>query len=313
MGWTFTHALDPFEAAAGPFLRQRPVENSVPRTVCGTLRRRGLDTYGSEPPLFGWWRPDGGGEVAAAFLRTSPYPPFLTRGTPQSSRELAAELSARPVPVPAALPAVEPPAVRTAAPADPAATRTGPITGVRGDSEAARAFAEAWRDRTGAVLHTDRELRIYRLGALAPRPVPPGRARVAGAADRELLLRWQERFAEDIGEPSPGGTRAVDDALAYGGRTLWEVDGIPVAMAGSTAPEDGAVRIVAVYTPDELRGRGYAGAVTTAVSRAALRSGARDVLLAADLANPISSGLYQRLGYVPVRDHVSISFAGPLS
>jgi predicted GNAT family acetyltransferase len=286
MGWIFTHELDLFEAEAGPFLARRPVQNSVPRPVCGTLRRRGLDVYGGAPPEFGWWRPDGGGEVAAAFVRTPPYPPLLTPGTPRSARELAVELAAR---------------------------TAGRLPGVRGDSEAAHAFAESWRDRTGAVPHTDRELRMYRLGTLVPRPVPPGRARVAGLADRDLLLRWQERFAEDVGEPTPSGARSVDDALAYGGRTLWEVDGEPVAMAGSTAPEDGAIRIVGVYTPDELRGRGYAGAVTAAVSRAALESGARDVMLGADRANPISTGLYQRLGYVPVCDHASISFAGPLS
>ncbi|MDX6356250.1 MAG: hypothetical protein QOF98_3153 [Streptomyces sp.] len=290
MGWIFTHEPALFEAAAGPFLARRPVENSVPRTVCGVLRRRGLDAYGSEPPEFGWWRPAGGGEVAAAFVRTPPHPPLLTRGTTRSARELAVELAAR---------------------------TAGRLPGVRGDSEAAHTFAESWRDRTGAVLSTHRELRVYRLGTLVPRPVPPGRARVAGPADRDLLLRWQERFAEDVGEPTSSAARtvarAVDDALAYGGRTLWEVDGEPVAMAGATAPEDGAIRVVAVYTPDELRGRGYAGAVTAAVSRAAVESGAREVLLSADLANPISTGLYQRLGYLPVRDHVSISFAGPLS
>jgi predicted GNAT family acetyltransferase len=286
MVWILTHELDRFEAEAGPFLARRPVENSVLRTVCGVLRRRGLDAYTSEPPEFGWWRPAGGGEVAAAFLRTPPYPPLLSCGTPESSRELADELAAR---------------------------TAGRLPQVRGDGEAVRAFADAWRDRTGAEPTVERELRTYRLGTLVPRPVPPGRARVAGLADRDLLLRWQERFAEDVGEPARPGTRAVDDALSYGGRTLWEVDGRPVAMAGSTPPEDGAVRIVAVYTPKEQRGRGYAGAVTSAVSQAALDAGARDVLLVSDLANPISTGLYQRLGYLPVRDHVSISFAGPLS
>src|SRR5882757_6936935 len=110
MGWTFTHELDLFEAAAGPFLARRPVENSVPRTVCGTLRRRGLDVYGSAPP-------DGGGEVAAAFVRTPPYPPLLTPGTPRSARELAGELAAR---------------------------TAGRLPGVRGDREAADAFAEVW-------------------------------------------------------------------------------------------------------------------------------------------------------------------------
>lgn len=200
---------------------------------------------------------------------------------------------------------------------DLAAVLDGPLPGVRGDVAPARAFAEAWRDRTGAPVTVEREMRLYRLGELTAKvPGPPGAARVAGPADRELLLRWQQEFAEDVGEPPIGGERAVDDALAHGGRTLWETGGEPVAMAGVTPPESGAVRVVAVYTPAAHRGRGYAGAVTAAVSRAALATGPAgaatvDVLLFADLANPVSNGLYQRLGYEPVRDHVSLFFAGP--
>jgi predicted GNAT family acetyltransferase len=63
-----------------------------------------------------------------------------------------------------------------------------------------------------------------------------------------------------------------------------------------------------VYTPSDLRGRGYAGAVTAAVSRAALDAGAGEVLLFTDLANPTSNALYQRIGYVPVSDRVSLDF-----
>lgn len=222
-------------------------------------------------------RGPGGSRLPA---HTAP-PPLLTRGTPEAARSLAAGLSP-------------------------------PLPGVRGDSEAAWTFAEAWRDRTGAAVRAERALRVYRLGALTPRlPGPPGRPRTAGPADRELLLTWQREFAEELGEPNHPGERLVDDALAYGGRLLWEVDGAPVAMAGSTAPADGAIRVVDVYTPKGLRGRGYAGAATAAVSRAALDAGAGDVILFADLANPVSTGLYQRLGYVPVRDHVTLSFTDP--
>ncbi|MCL2729993.1 MAG: GNAT family N-acetyltransferase, partial [Actinomycetia bacterium] len=91
--------------------------------------------------------------------------------------------------------------------------------------------------------------------------------------------------------------------------TLWELpDGQPVAMAGSTVPAAGAVRVVAVYTPQALRGRGYAGAVVAAVSRAALDAGASDVLLVTDLANPVSNALYEKLGYRPVRDALELDF-----
>jgi GNAT superfamily N-acetyltransferase len=70
----------------------------------------------------------------------------------------------------------------------------------------------------------------------------------------------------------------------------------------------GMVRVGPVYTPPELRGRGYAGAVTATVSHVALDAGVTDVLLYTDLANPTSNALYQRIGYRPVEDRVMLSF-----
>jgi predicted GNAT family acetyltransferase len=83
-------------------------------------------------------------------------------------------------------------------------------------------------------------------------------------------------------------------------------------MAGHTPPAEGSARIVAVYTPERHRGRGYAGAVTAAATRAAQRAGAREVVLFTDLANPVSNGLYRKLGYVGLRDYVELEFTAPI-
>jgi predicted GNAT family acetyltransferase len=104
--------------------------------------------------------------------------------------------------------------------------------------------------------------------------------------------------------------RVVDDRIGYGGLTLWRVDGEPVSMAGATRPIDGTVRVAPVYTPAHLRGRGYAGAATAAVSRQALDAGASEVLLFTDLANPTSNALYQRIGFRGVEDRLVVHFRG---
>ena len=117
-----------------------------------------------------------------------------------------------------------------------------------------------------------------------------------------------QAFHDDIGEDFGDVEGMVDDKLSYGGLTLWEVDGSPVSMAGASRLEAGMFRAMAVYTPPELRGRGYAGAVTTAVSQAALDAGAADVVLFTDLANPTSNALYQRLGYRPIEDRTVVEF-----
>lgn len=72
-------------------------------------------------------------------------------------------------------------------------------------------------------------------------------------------------------------------------------------------PDPGDPRLYA----GPLRGHGYAGAATAEVSRAALAAGATEVLLFADLANPTSNGLYQRIGYRPVAGFARYDFSAP--
>jgi predicted GNAT family acetyltransferase len=122
---------------------------------------------------------------------------------------------------------------------------------------------------------------------------------MAGPADRALLAEWFATFAGDVGDVMPDPARVVDRRLENGGLLLWEVDGVPVSLAGITRPVAGVARVAPVYTPAALRGRGYAAAVTAEISRRALEEGLA-VVLFTDVANPTSNALYQRLGYRPV-------------
>lgn len=276
MSWQLTGDVEEFADAAGDFLRSRPVEHTVPLTLVGTLRRHGLNAYGSEAPIFGWYRaPDG--TVAGACLQTPPFPLLVTAAPDLVG--LAGALAGRRLP------------------------------GVNAVAADVDDFAAAWQRRSGATPVPGRRSRLYRLDSLTPpSPGPPGAPRVAGPADRELLISWMTAFHGEIGESAREVVDSVDEKLPYGGLTLWEVDGQPVSMAGASRPEAGMIRVMAVYTPRELRGRGYAGAVTTVVSRAALDAGAVDVVLFTDLANATSNALYQRLGYRPVEDRAVVEF-----
>jgi GNAT superfamily N-acetyltransferase len=184
--------------------------------------------------------------------------------------------------------------------ADPGAT------GANLPEQAEAAFRAAWADVTGGGTRVRRRSRLFRLGQLVPpSPFPPGAARLAGAADFDLLIGWTAAFAAEAridGDPA----RDITDKLSYRDISLWEQAGRPVAMAALSRSVAGVVRVVLVYTPAEQRGRGYGGAVTAAVSQRALESGAREVVLYTDLANPTSNALYQRLGYRPVGDRVEL-------
>jgi predicted GNAT family acetyltransferase len=280
MAWTLTGSLDDYVAAAGDFLRSRPVHNTIQLTALQSLRARGALVFGDVEPLFGWWR-SAAAEVTAALLHTPPYPVLLTALPERSADPLAEALAAWGRQLP----------------------------GVNAQQGDAAAFAAAWSRLTGSAGKEFRRSRLFRLEQLrSPGPLPRGAARVAAAADRDLLESWIGSFAQeldDIGGPSRG---TVDDRLSHGGLTLWEADGVAVSLAGVNRPAAGVVRVGPVYTPPDHRGHGYAGAVTAAVSQAALDAGASHVVLFTDLANPASNSLYRRLGYRPVEDRVVLRF-----
>jgi predicted GNAT family acetyltransferase len=281
MTWFLTDDLDDFASAAGAFLRARPAENTLLLTITESLKIRGRRAFGDGDPQFGWWRSDGA--VGAALLQTPPHPMLLTASSPEAVASLAQTLAAE----------------------------HRPLSGINAARSVAEAFSAQWRQLTGASAEVSRRSRLYALGGLVPpEPVVAGQARVAEPSDRDLLVAWLGAFGEEVGEPSDNVSDVVDDRIGYGGLTLWEVYGVPVSLAGCSRRLADMVRIAPVYTPAELRRRGYAGAVTAAVSQAALDAGAVDVVLFTDLANPTSNALYQRLGYRPVHDRTVLSFTG---
>jgi predicted GNAT family acetyltransferase len=187
------------------------------------------------------------------------------------------------------------------------------LTGATGSRPVVEAFAAAWTEQTGAEQVGHRDERLYSLGELTSPSDVPGEPTEAGEDDVDLLAGWRAGFAaEALGGPSTAAesTRRVRASLAMGnGLILWRVDGVPVAYAAVGRPVDGAMsRIGPVYTPAELRGRGYGSAVTAAAAQWALDRGAEHVVLFTDLANRVSNSIYQRLGFRAVSDVLEVSF-----
>jgi predicted GNAT family acetyltransferase len=278
MGWTITDDLNAYVAAAGDFLRANTAENTVPLGVAATLREQGAYAFGE--PLFGWWRPGADG-VCGAFLQTGAYPAFLSDMPEQATLELATLLSKHHLALP----------------------------GVNGDEKAAYAFAAEWERRTGTAGTVLLRQRLYRLEHLEmPPSMPDGTTRVAGADDHDLVLDWFTAFEAEAHSPASETATLVADRLGHRGVLLWEVDGVPMSLAARTRVVSAMARIGPVYTPPEHRCHGYGAAVTAALTKSALESGADEVVLFTDLANRTSNGIYRRLGYRAVRDRLVIVF-----
>jgi GNAT superfamily N-acetyltransferase len=154
--------------------------------------------------------------------------------------------------------------------------------------------------------------RLFRCDEVHPPSGVAGRARLATAADADLLTAWRGPYYVDVfGRIPPGADLAGWPALALAGlgTFLWlDAAGEPVAQACARTPIAGVARIGPVYTPPEHRGHGYGSAVTAAATRAVLAAGAIPVLYT-DLANPTSNKIYQAIGYRPVTDRAAVWFA----
>jgi RimJ/RimL family protein N-acetyltransferase len=190
------------------------------------------------------------------------------------------------------------------------------LPGVDGPPAIARAIAGAWARLTGGSSKRRMREAMHELEQVSDPPRPAdGQLRVAGAAERELLIEWMGAFAQEAGLAVDIDTRAsamVDTGLRYDKLLLWE-DGGPMSMVGVNRPIAGVARVGPVYTPPEHRGRGYAGTAVAAASRRALAAGAERCMLFTDLANPTSNKIYAEVGYRRVGDWEQHAFVPRLA
>jgi predicted GNAT family acetyltransferase len=273
-----------FLEAAGAFLLSDEARHNLMLGIAGNLR----DHSGVYHELR-CWIVEGDGDVVAAALQTPPFNLVLARPASQGSLEaLVAALAADDVELP----------------------------GVTGALPEAGEFALLWASSSGFVARARMRQRIYKLTRLQPVTGVPGRARAATSHDRALLVDWAGAFArESFGEHADPGaaTRMVEARLdsGLGGFGLWEDGGRSVSLAGWGGATPNGIRVGPVYTPPDLRRRGYASALTAWVTAERLASGCSFCVLYTDLANPTSNRIYMNLGYEPVCDSCDYAFEPP--
>jgi len=181
------------------------------------------------------------------------------------------------------------------------------LPGVNGDAATAESFAGQWSERCKSAVKPFQGLRLYELLEVGEVPRTEGHLRQAGPEDRSLMNLWTRAFQDEIGESANDTELRVDRGLAAGQLWVWDKKGETMSMAVSREPTHGVVRLSGVYTPPELRGRGYAAACVSALSRRACGGGHRCILYT-DLGNPISNSVYRRIGYRAVAEALRYRF-----
>lgn len=169
------------------------------------------------------------------------------------------------------------------------------LSEINGPVEVVEAFAAAFGRKTSLFMH----LGAYSCASAVIPKVTTGGFRKATFDDLELLIDWNEALHLESMGAADGDHRVmvkakIDQRLLF----LW-VDGDqrPVCQTYRAAPTANGIRISGVYTPKDLRGRGYASSLVAHVTKSLLDSGYKFVFLYTDMANPTSNSIYQRVGY----------------
>jgi len=195
-----------------------------------------------------------------------------------------------------------------------------PIRGLFGP-EAQVAEARQLAGLDGAQVQLDETEKLYRL-ALADLVVPEGlrsgrlRGRLVEPRDLELVTAWQVQFTvETLNEeesPELWERHRAGVQRSIGEKRTWilEDNDRPVACSGFNAATREAVQVGGVWTPPELRGRGYARAAVAATLLVAHAAGATTAILFTSLENVPAQRAYAALGFRPVGTYRAILMRG---
>lgn len=187
------------------------------------------------------------------------------------------------------------------------------IPAVAGEKEPTDIFAKLWCKKRKTTILSTMEQRLYRLDKVNDVPLSPGKLRQATMADKELVVKWSHAFSADVesggtmNTPEPDVTPRIEFGWVY----FWEDDDQPVSMVMKGRATENGMTVNHVYTPPELRGRGYATSCVAELSRQILKSGKKFCVLYTDLANAASNSIYVKIGYTPVCDSVWYAFKTP--
>jgi predicted GNAT family acetyltransferase len=187
------------------------------------------------------------------------------------------------------------------------------IPGVVSESPIAEAFEASWLRRVRGRRQSARARLLYRAETvIAPKDIP-GAMRQAEPANIDRHCAWELGFAEEVeataDERNPDHIRKrVQSWLDEKALFDWVVDGVAVAQGGVYPIGVDGARVLAIYTPPENRGRGFAQAITAALTQHAFNQG-RWCVLYTDADNPITNKIYPRVGYRPLSPFLDIIFA----
>ncbi|MCL2832052.1 MAG: GNAT family N-acetyltransferase [Treponema sp.] len=185
------------------------------------------------------------------------------------------------------------------------------VPGVMTENSLAERFAGAWSAAAKTSYTIESKMRIYELFKVNPAIPLFGKMRLLEDKDLSFFPYWLEGFNADCFGDMPTPKPNLETYKYFVNKKkvyVLEHEGTEVSMAQKNREMQTVCGVSMVYTPPYFRGKGYASSVVAQLSRMILEQGFTKCVLYTDLANPVSNSIYQKIGYVPIGDSLTIKF-----
>lgn len=182
------------------------------------------------------------------------------------------------------------------------------LRGINANKKICDEFIEYYGDKTKCTFKEYIAMDIMEITEVNEEVIiPKGNFRVATWEDKDLLIDWHIKFVKE----------ALNEEISYDEfkdklNTRIENNNIyifedekhrPMAMIASTRQLVNGVSVSLVYSSKESRGKGYGLAIVYNLSKEYLGRGNKFCSLFVDKKNPISNGVYKKIGYKILEDN----------
>lgn len=181
------------------------------------------------------------------------------------------------------------------------------ISGINSSKKICEKFIEYYKEKTKCKFHERLAMDVMELRKLNQIILPKGYFREAIGKDLDLIIDWHIKFAkealnEDIAVES--FIERLATRIRNGAMYIFEDENhVPVSMAAFTKQLKKGISVSLVYSDARKRGMGYGVAVVYNLSKLYLERGNEFCSLFVDKRNPVSNGVYTKIGYKIIEDN----------
>ncbi|MGG7213186.1 GNAT family N-acetyltransferase [Clostridium nigeriense] len=182
------------------------------------------------------------------------------------------------------------------------------LKGINANKKICNEFTEYFEYKTGCTFKEYLAMDIMEITELNKELVlPKGNFRVATLEDKDILIDWNIKFAKEALDEEISYEEfkdKLDERIKNKSIYIFEDEKHrPMAMIAATRQLVNGVSVSLVYSSEETRGKGYGLAIVYNLSKDYLSRGNKFCSLFVDKKNPISNGVYKKIGYKILEDN----------